>query len=248
MNSLKQLENGLIASEDACRALQKKDSAKILVFSDSHGAAAVVSMILERTGGLCDAVIFCGDGIGDLLAWLDRNSADSAAREKIPPVLAFVAGNGDSRRYPVQFDCRLKPEDGWAPSVRIPQRQLLYACGHTVYIVHGNSQGVYYETETLEAEAEFAGADIAVYGHTHIAAEARRKIYLMNPGSCARPRRQTPPGFAVLELSGKNISTVFYRIDSGGGMPSRSFCSVGQGKDGQDTAFTPFFPDPKSLW
>jgi len=87
-------------------------------------------------------------------------------------------------------------------------------------------------TDALERECEAAGADIALYGHTHIAAEIRRSVYIVNPGSISYPRSLTPPSFAVLELDGKNSNAVFYRIDV-------RF-------DGMH--FTPFTPKKTSLW
>ena len=71
-------------------------------------------------------------------------------------------------------------------------------------------------------------ANAVVYGHSHIPVENNHVIYSMNPGSCSYPRSLSKPGCAVLEISGKDIFSIFYKID---------FSIFGL-KD-----FVPYFPD-----
>ena len=232
MITLKQTVRHLLGAKRDIDSLAKKESARILVLSDSHGQRELFRLIVEEAGPSCDALVFCGDGAGDFVSCMDDAASDKAFAELVPPVAAFVEGNGDADRFPVRFNPAGKKSSDVFYELIIPKRQILQAAGHVIYAVHGHEQGAYYGTDALERECEAAGADIALYGHTHIAAEIRRSIYIVNPGSISYPRSLTPPSFAVLELDGKNSNAVFYRIDAH--------------LDG--VRFTPFTPKKTSLW
>ena len=227
-----QTEHHLLGAKRDIASLAKKESARILVLSDSHGQRELFRLIVEKAGPSCDALVFCGDGAGDFVSCMDDAASDEAFAELVPPVAAFVEGNGDADRFPVRFNPAGKKSSDVFYELIIPKRQILQAAGHVIYAVHGHEQGAYYGTDALERECEAAGADIALYGHTHIAAEIRRSVYIVNPGSISYPRSLTPPSFAVLELDGKNSNAVFYRIDAH--------------LDG--IRFTPFTPKKTSLW
>ena len=231
MITLKQTERCLLGAKRDIDSLAKKESARILVLSDSHGQRELFRLIVEKAGPSCNALVFCGDGAGDFVSCMDDAANDEAFAEFVPPVAAFVEGNGDADRFPVRFNPAGKKSSDVFYELIIPKRQILQAAGHVIYAVHGHEQGAYYGTEALERECEAAGADIALYGHTHIAAEMRRGVYIVNPGSISYPRSLTPPSFAVLELDGKNSNAVFYRIDVH--------------LDG--VRFTPFIPKKTSL-
>ena len=234
MITLKQTEHSLLGSKKSIDALASAESARILVISDSHGQRDLFRLIVETEGTSCDALVFCGDGIGDLASCLDAAAEDSGLASCVPPVCAFVEGNGDSDRFPVCFNPGRKTTA--AKNVYyeliVPRRQIVKAAGHTIYAVHGHEQGVYYGTTALAEESGIAGADIVLYGHTHIADETRSGVYIVNPGSIAHPRAGTPPSFCILEIDKKNVSTVFYRIDV----------------SGQGVQFVPFLPEKASLW
>ncbi len=231
MITLKQTERCLLGAKRDIDSLAEKESARILILSDSHGQRELFRLIVEKAGPSCDALVFCGDGAGDFVSCMDDAASDAAFAEFVPPVAAFVEGNGDADRFPVRFNPAGKKSSDVFYELIIPKRQILQAAGHVIYAVHGHEQGAYYGTEALERECEAAGADIALYGHTHIAAEMRRGVYVVNPGSISYPRSLTPPSFAVLELDGKNSNAVFYRIDVH--------------LDG--VRFTPFIPKKTSL-
>ena len=232
MITLKQTERCLLGAKRDIDSLAEKESARILILSDSHGQRELFRLIVEKAGPSCDALVFCGDGAGDFVSCMDDAANDEAFAELVPPVAAFVEGNGDADRFPVRFNPAGKKSSDVFYELIIPKRQILQAAGHVIYAVHGHEQGAYYGTDALERECEAAGADIALYGHTHIAAEIRRSVYIVNPGSISYPRSLTPPSFAVLELDGKNSNAVFYRIDAH--------------LDG--VCFTPFTPKKTSLW
>ncbi|MFA6855994.1 MAG: YfcE family phosphodiesterase [Treponema sp.] len=232
MITLKQSEHNLIGSEKDIADLAVKKSAHILVISDSHGQRDLFRCIVKKMGPLCDALVFCGDGVGDFVSCMNNAASDKIYAASVPPVVAFVEGNGDSDRFPVCFNPGEKKDDSVYHELAIPRRQIFSASGHTIYVVHGHEQGVYYGIELLKKEAETEGADIVLYGHTHIADETRGNVYMVNPGSPSHPRAGTPSSFAVLELDGLNINTVFYHI--AGTL--------------QGLQFIPFLPRKTYLW
>lgn len=206
MNGLIQQKSFLIGTAEDIAALEKKESASILVISDSHGVADTVISIITRQAQkeLCDALVFCGDGANDILSALERAAQDEDFMKCVPSVVVLVEGNGDSDRYPVRFDASGKSKQSpffLYSNVSIPQEVVFKAAGHTLFATHGHRYDVYYGTQGLADRAKAMGADIALYGHTHIsAAEDRNGILILNPGSCTRPRGGQTPSYAVVTL------------------------------------------------
>ena len=59
--------------------------------------------------------------------------------------------------------------------------------GVLIFYTHGHMYGVKYDLDTLADAASARGAEVALFGHTHIPhAETRSKVFLFNPGSCGR--------------------------------------------------------------
>lgn len=72
--------------------------------------------------------------------------------------------------------------------------------GHRIFLTHGHLFNVQLGTERLAAAAREAGADIAVYGHTHVALTVNGAVTVLNPGSIARPRDERRGSFMLLDL------------------------------------------------
>lgn len=131
---------------------------KLLILSDSHNSPEVVQRIL-RDEPEVDALIFLGDGLRDLEQGLTQH----------PQLRAYaVAGNCDYGA--------LEPLDGLAAFDQT-----------VVFYTHGHMYGVKYDLDTLAQAAAARGAEVALFGHTHIPlAEQRGDVFLFNPGSCGR--------------------------------------------------------------
>ena len=132
---------------------------RLLVLSDSHGGRAAIERILMKESKTIDALIFLGDGLRDLESVLTL----------FPKLRAYsVAGNCDYGA--------LEPLDGLAAFD-----------GVVVFYTHGHMYGVKYDLDTLSDAAAARGANVALFGHTHIpVAEQRGDVFLFNPGSCGR--------------------------------------------------------------
>ena len=128
---------------------------RVLVVSDVHG----------RMRGLCEAieaqptartVLFLGDGL---------RQAEEAADRYPDRTFYMVPGNCD-------FGSGL-----------LPVRQETLG-GKRFYFTHGHIHDVKYSLYRMSLAAREAGADIALFGHTHIPHEEYIDgLYLFNPGS-----------------------------------------------------------------
>ncbi|MCR5762421.1 MAG: YfcE family phosphodiesterase [Treponema sp.] len=206
MNALTQDETLLIGSTHDIEILAQKETASILIISDSHGAKEKLKSILKERGSYSDALVFCGDGIGDLLSILLQAVYDDSVKQTIPPVIAIVQGNNDSGFY------TLRNKDN---KIKVPLTQIITVCGHKIFVTHGHRFCLYNGTKPLVMAAKAENAELVLYGHTHVAlGEKNYGILTLNPGSCSRPRDRQLPCFAVLNIK-KNSSSfgfMFYEV------------------------------------
>ena len=81
--------------------------------------------------------------------------------------------------YAVAGNCdfgALEPLDGLAAFDQV-----------VIFYTHGHMYGVKYDLDTLTDAAEARGAEVALFGHTHVpVAEQHGSVFLFNPGSCGR--------------------------------------------------------------
>lgn len=139
--------------------------------SDSHGDTQAIDKALQLAGKI-DHWLHAGDCIPD--AEYLQVAAD------VPVTMA--AGNCD-----------------W-PGGNAPGEVLLELGGHRIFLTHGHLYGVRYTTEALQEAAAERGAELAVYGHTHIADITPGNVLVLNPGSVSRPRDESRGSFLVVNL------------------------------------------------
>lgn len=158
----------------------------IVVFSDSHGSDFEMAEVIRRQKRHADCFLHLGDGAVTFLELCDELG-----------VLGYaVKGNCD------HF---LKGRD-------IPTSRMLTFEGISLFLAHGDAYGVGWSTDRLVNAAKEKGCKLALYGHTHVADnrylppldENDSPIYLLNPGSIARPR-DGYPAYAKIDTDGKNI-------------------------------------------
>lgn len=67
--------------------------------------------------------------------------------------------------------------------------ELIQIRGKKIFLTHGHKYSVKMNSDSLYYKALELGADIVLYGHTHVAEIIREeKIIIMNPGSPSSPR------------------------------------------------------------
>lgn len=124
-----------------------------------------------------DAVCFLGDGA--------NQAADIAKMSSTP--FYIVKGNCDFGNF--------------------EQSKLLEISGKRIFMTHGHNYYVKGGVGTLEQAARKMGADIVLFGHTHTPFEYYNDgLYMLNPGSCARPR-MTKPSCGYVDIVGDSVIT-----------------------------------------
>lgn len=218
MNAFIQNGNYLLGSPEEIEKLAKKSSSRILVISDSHRHPDLFLKIVKQYGKECDALVFTGDGSWDLVFTLNDLFNSKDKKECLPPVVAFVRGNGDSSEITTDFDPL--PKTGETnPNLTnhhlfFPQIQLLEASGKKIYISHGHLQGVDYDYSLFKDSAKQNKCSIILHGHTHICRHIREDgIDIINPGSIALPRCGTPPSFGIVYITPNFVDTTFIKIE-----------------------------------
>lgn len=130
---------------------------KILVLSDTHHDLSTAVNVVNACCYGCDLVIHLGDTVRDF-----------ESLKATFPDLRFVGVRGNND---------LLSQD-------TPKELFLDLDGIKMLICHGHEYGVKRSTEQLLWRAQAKGADIALYGHTHIAETTTEEgIILFNPGA-----------------------------------------------------------------
>lgn len=83
------------------------------------------------------------------------------------------------------------------------EREKMITIGrYKVLLTHGHRYRVHFGTETLKDWARQMGADIVMFGHTHIPLlDTSTDVTALNPGSISQPRQEGRiPTYAIVEL------------------------------------------------
>ena len=140
---------------------------KCLIFSDSHGSVFYMQKALAMHRD-AEVVFFLGDGIYDFDA--------VASSDRVPRTWIAVRGNCDFHRYFLGRDTQEIEE--------------ITFMGKKIVLTHGDLFGVKGTLSHLELLAKERGADVVLFGHTHIPHESyvsEGGFYLFNPGSISSP-------------------------------------------------------------
>ncbi len=166
-----------------------------LVLSDSHGRTDAVAEAIRRTRPA--GIIFAGDGISDL----------SNATVACSCPIWMVRGNGDIFANTVLINGRFEDPD---------EEELFSIDGVRILLMHGHRFGVKHGMRAAMVRAATKGADILIFGHTHIPVEQRitpessapefsdgipltKPLIMFNPGSIGDAR---PLSFGTLTIRG----------------------------------------------
>ncbi len=133
----------------------------ILVLSDSHGNRENILRLLRSMPNV-RYLLFCGDGIRDL--------------------------HGLEEEFPRLIVCDVRGNCDVFCGVDVPTERLLTIDGVRILMMHGHTHFVKSGTETAARYAFEKGADILLFGHTHVQSEEyftfdEGHVYAFNPGS-----------------------------------------------------------------
>ena len=141
------------------------DEMELLICSDSHGNKDNLLRLVKDHPN-ASHLLFCGDGVQDL-----------SVLEEIFPTLILV---------PVLGNC-----DGFSIRTEIPYERMVEVFGLKILLMHGHTHGVKGGTDRLLRYGAQCGADIVLFGHTHLPHEENeiiegKTIWLFNPGSIGK--------------------------------------------------------------
>ncbi len=132
---------------------------KAIIFSDSHRSFNPMVKAIEKEGKV-DLIIHAGDVVGD---------AEDLHIMHPRQAVAYVKGNND----------------WWDNSA--PEDRFFEFDGVKIFLTHGHNYGVKYSLSKLIQKGKKMGADICIFGHTHISHnEMHEGITLFNPGSATK--------------------------------------------------------------
>ena len=144
---------------------------ELLVFSDSHGRGSNMLEAFARQIKRPDAVIFLGDGLRDL-SYCDFGEV----------MIFAVSGNCDFYTF--------------YGSGSAEEEIVMTLGGKKIMMTHGDRYGVKQGMARIVKAASEKGADIVLFGHTHLPIERyipageseygiilEKPLYLFNPGS-----------------------------------------------------------------
>lgn len=150
---------------------------KVLIVSDTHGIDENFFKVLKKEDNI-DFIIHAGDTSG---------SFDIIKNNVTCPVKA-VLGNND-------FDFSLKREEEF------------FLGAYKILLTHGHMDGVYYGTDRLIYKAAQNGAQVVIYGHTHVPRieyDEDLNVYAINPGSLTYPRQSGhKPSYIIMNIDEK---------------------------------------------
>ena len=152
---------------------------RVLIVSDSHGYDGNFLKILEKEGQP-DMLIHAGDSDGN----------EEFYERAVNCPFKIVTGNND-----FFLGSRVRDEEEFDIGP------------HHVFLTHGHRYRVSWDNEGILRAAASRGADIVIYGHTHvpeIVYDEARKIWAVNPGSISLPRQSNHrPSYVIMEMDEK---------------------------------------------
>lgn len=157
---------------------------KVIVVSDTHGR---IDPFLDKIKDIenIDYLIHLGDMVND------ANRIKKATG--LP--MYVVRGNNDFL------------------SENTPWKKLITFEQHKILLTHGHHERVNWGIDTLYYTAKEAGAEMVLFGHTHVYLdEIIEGVRILNPGSAGYDRGGEYESFAILEISNEEIKVERIRI------------------------------------
>lgn len=155
----------------------------LAIVSDTHRDFETVNKVLDKVKDK-DYIIHLGDNVEDAI-YIEKQLKSKN--------VIYVKGNCDY-------------------SKAIPSEQLIEIQGIKLFITHGHNYGVKHGLDELKERAKELGADIALYGHTHVPNITKEQgLWIINPGSATLPR---VPGktIAFIEIIDNKINPYLHQL------------------------------------
>lgn len=107
---------------------------------------------------------------------------------------------------------------------RFPEEQLAQCGDKKVLMVHGHLHNVKSSLMTLHYKAQEVGANIVLFGHSHLyGAEMIDNVLFVNPGSLVAPRGGKAKSYALIEIESSSEYKVSFISETGDIISSHLF-------------------------
>lgn len=154
---------------------------RILVVSDTHGDVRNFEAVVRKHRD-AEVIVHCGDGADDV----------QDIKLMFPERMVI----------PVKGNCDLCSQN--------PNIETITLEGKKLFITHGHIYNVKSSLLNLSFAAKEAGADLVLFGHTHIPCDFYDEgLYMLNPGSL----RGYKGSYALVDISEKGILTNIVSVD-----------------------------------
>ncbi|MBK5242073.1 metallophosphoesterase [Clostridium sp.] len=155
---------------------------RIGVISDTHRNDSSIELLGEKIKAV-DVLIHLGDNVDDI----------SIIKRHYKGKIINVKGNCDF-------------------STKTPYDRVEDIAGIKIFLTHGHKYSVKENLHKLRYKALETGANIVLYGHTHIAKiDFEEGIWYINPGSASEPR-DGARSFAIINIDGGVINPTLTRF------------------------------------
>lgn len=95
----------------------------------------------------------------------------------------------------------------------LKEEQVISLADRKILLTHGHHYDYTKKISKLKAAAQREGADVVVFGHTHVPFnQVEDGILFLNPGSLAKPRVTKTKSYAVLTVDSGNISAEIFPL------------------------------------
>lgn len=160
---------------------------RIVIMADSHGDCKTVERIVEAHRMDADLFLHLGDGVAEFCRVMEQYPQKKSL---------YVVGNHEDETF------------HWNHF----ESTVMNACGHRIFVTHGDKLHAKLDTLELKYMGKMNGADMVLFGHTHIALDEERDgVRLINPGALNYPRDGSA-SYAVIDFSESGIKVQFFQV------------------------------------
>lgn len=158
---------------------------RVLVISDTHRNLTNVYKLLKDISDNIDVIIHCGDVVEDA----------EIIKSKYSNIKVYnVRGNCDY-------------------GSGVTDEEVFNIGNKKIFVTHGDMYGVNWNTDRLCYKGAELGADICLFGHTHIPViEKYNGMIIMNPGSPSLPRGGSTYSYGIIKIENNVVTPVLRNI------------------------------------
>ncbi|MBU8905088.1 metallophosphoesterase family protein [Desertibacillus haloalkaliphilus] len=149
--------------------------------------------------------------ISDSHGWTDE-LADVIAQQKPNVSAIFHCGDSELPHHAPQLENCYVVRGNCDFDEEFPEERVEEIEGTRVYMTHGHLYNVKMSHVPITYRAEEVGANIACFGHSHVATSfSENNVVYINPGSIRLPRNRKEQTYCICEINeNREVTVTFY--------------------------------------